>query len=57
VALYMGFIGMTVPFAFAVAALATGQLGNTWIKLIRKWTSSVALPHCRHPSGFAVGVY
>ncbi len=38
VALYLGFIGMTVPFAFAVAALATGQLGNTWIKLIRKWT-------------------
>jgi cytochrome c-type biogenesis protein CcmF len=38
VALYLGFIGMTVPFAFAVAALATGQLGNTWIKMIRKWT-------------------
>lgn len=36
--LYLGFIGMTVPFAFAVAALATGQLGNTWIKMIRKWT-------------------
>ena len=29
---------MTVPFAFAVAALVTGQLGNTWIKMIRKWT-------------------
>ena len=27
-----------MPFAFAVAALATGQLGNTWIKMIRKWT-------------------
>lgn len=37
VALYLGFVGMTVPFAFAVAALITGQLGNTWIKLIRKW--------------------
>lgn len=37
VALYLGFVGMTVPFAFAVAALATGQLGNTWIKMIRKW--------------------
>jgi cytochrome c-type biogenesis protein CcmF len=37
VALYMGFVGMTVPFAFAVAALVTGQLGNTWIKMIRKW--------------------
>jgi len=38
IALYLGMIGMTVPFAFAVAALATGQLGNTWIKMIRKWT-------------------
>ena len=38
VALYLGFVGLTVPFAFAVAALVTGQLGNTWIKSIRKWT-------------------
>jgi cytochrome c-type biogenesis protein CcmF len=38
VMLYLGFIGMTVPFSFAVAALVTGQLGNTWIKLIRRWT-------------------
>ena len=38
VMLYLGFVGMTVPFAFAVAALASGQLGNTWIRLIRKWT-------------------
>ena len=37
VALYLGFVGMTVPFAFAVAALITGQLGNRWIRLIRKW--------------------
>jgi cytochrome c-type biogenesis protein CcmF len=36
--LYLGFTGMTVPFAFAVAALITGQLGNAWIKIIRKWT-------------------
>ena len=38
IALYLGFVGMTVPFAFAVAALVTGQLGNGWIKLIRRWT-------------------
>lgn len=36
--LYLGFVGLNVPFAFAVAALITGQLGNAWIKLIRKWT-------------------
>ena len=38
VALYLGFTGMTVPLAFAAAALVTGQLGNSWIKVIRKWT-------------------
>ncbi|OQA47571.1 MAG: Cytochrome c-type biogenesis protein CcmF [Chloroflexi bacterium ADurb.Bin325] len=38
IGLYLGFVGMTVPFAFAVAALITGQLGNAWIKMIRKWT-------------------
>jgi len=37
VTLYLGFVGMTVPFAFAVAALITGQLGNAWIRMIRKW--------------------
>jgi len=36
--LYLGFVGLTVPFGFAVAALITGQLGNAWIRLVRKWT-------------------
>lgn len=38
VMLYLGWIGMTVPFAFAVAALATRQLGNEWVRIIRRWT-------------------
>lgn len=38
VMLYLGWVGMTVPFAFAVAALATRQLGNEWIRTIRRWT-------------------
>jgi cytochrome c-type biogenesis protein CcmF len=38
VMLYLGWIGMVVPFAFAVAALATRQLGNDWIRIIRRWT-------------------
>jgi cytochrome c-type biogenesis protein CcmF len=36
--LYMGFVGMTVPFAFAIAALATGKLGDVWIRTTRRWT-------------------
>lgn len=36
-ALYMGFVGCAVPFAFAVAALVTGRLDNEWIIAVRKW--------------------
>jgi cytochrome c-type biogenesis protein CcmF len=36
--LYTGFVGCTVPFAFAVAALVTGRLDHEWIMACRKWT-------------------
>src|SRR5678815_2467061 len=36
--LYLGFVGMVVPFAFAIAALITKQLGDTWIRTTRRWT-------------------
>ena len=36
--LYLGFVGMVVPFAFAIAALITRQLGDTWIRTTRRWT-------------------
>lgn len=35
--LYLGFIGFTVPFAFAVAALVTGRLSDEWIRTTRRW--------------------
>ncbi|MDW8318717.1 MAG: heme lyase CcmF/NrfE family subunit [Anaerolineae bacterium] len=38
VMLYLGWVGMTVPFAYAVAALVTRQLGNDWIRVMRRWT-------------------
>src|SRR2546430_6586069 len=38
IALCLGFTGFTVPFAFAVAALVTGRLSDTWIALTRRWT-------------------
>ena len=36
--LYLGYVGFTVPFAFAVAALATGRLGEGWLAMTRRWT-------------------
>ena len=37
VALYLGFTGFTVPFAFALAALITGRVGDAWLVLTRRW--------------------
>jgi cytochrome c-type biogenesis protein CcmF len=36
--LYLGYVGFTVPFAFAVAALATGRLGEGWLIETRRAT-------------------
>jgi len=38
VALYLGFTGLTVPFAFALAALIAGRVGDAWITMTRRWT-------------------
>jgi len=35
--LYIGFTSAAIPFAFAIAALATGRLDNEWIVATRKW--------------------
>ena len=36
--LYMGFVGMSVPFSMACAALLAGRLDAAWMKLLRQWT-------------------
>jgi cytochrome c-type biogenesis protein CcmF len=36
--LYVGFVGFVVPFAFALAALITGELGQSWFRTTRRWT-------------------
>src|SRR5713101_7177540 len=36
--LYPGFVGMTIPFAFGIAALATGHLDDSWLRAVRRWT-------------------
>ncbi|MEP6495030.1 MAG: heme lyase CcmF/NrfE family subunit [bacterium] len=37
--LYLGYVGMSVPFAFAVGAVLSGEAeSNDWIRLTRNWT-------------------
>src|SRR5438876_4753883 len=36
--LYLGYISITIPFAFAVAALLTKKLDADWLVAVRKWT-------------------
>lgn len=36
--LFFGYVGFVIPFAFAIAALLSGQLGDEWIRLSRRWT-------------------
>ncbi|MFW2333933.1 heme lyase CcmF/NrfE family subunit [Ilumatobacter sp.] len=35
--LYLGYVGFTVPFAFAIAALITGRVGEGWLLETRRW--------------------
>jgi cytochrome c-type biogenesis protein CcmF len=36
--LYIGFVGMTIPYAFGMAALITGYLDDSWLRAVRRWT-------------------
>src|SRR5437762_12044201 len=36
--LYLGYVGFTVPFAFALAALIMRYPGEKWIHITRRWT-------------------
>ncbi len=36
--LYIGFVAMTIPYAFGIAALVTGHLDDSWLRAVRRWT-------------------
>jgi cytochrome c-type biogenesis protein CcmF len=36
--LYIGFVSMTIPYAFGIAALITGHLDDSWLRAVRRWT-------------------
>jgi cytochrome c-type biogenesis protein CcmF len=35
--LYLGYVGMSVPFAFAIGALFSGKVDDEWIRTTRRW--------------------
>ena len=37
--LYMGYVGFSVAFAFAIAALLSGKLDSAWVRWARPWTN------------------
>ena len=36
--MYLGFTGLTIPYAFGMAALITGHLDDSWLRAVRRWT-------------------
>jgi cytochrome c-type biogenesis protein CcmF len=36
--LYLGYVGLTVPFAFAMGALLSGRTDERWLVATRRWT-------------------
>src|SRR6476659_10059666 len=36
--MYLGFVGLTIPYAFGMAALITGFLDDSWLRAVRRWT-------------------
>ncbi|NOY87730.1 MAG: heme lyase CcmF/NrfE family subunit [Deltaproteobacteria bacterium] len=35
--LFLGYVGFTIPFAYAIAAMASGNLDESWLKKTRVW--------------------
>jgi len=50
--LYMGYVGFSIAFAFAVAALLSGRLDATWARWSRPWTTAA---WCFLTLGIALG--
>jgi cytochrome c-type biogenesis protein CcmF len=50
--LYLGYVGMAIPFAFAVAALIEGRVDAAWGRWVRPWTLAA---WCCLTGGIALG--
>ena len=54
--LYMGYVGFSVAFAFAISALISGRLDATWARWSRPWTTVAWMFLTRHRAGKLVGL-
>jgi cytochrome c-type biogenesis protein CcmF len=52
--LYLGYVGFSVAFSFAVAALMEGRTDAAWARWVRPWTLA---PGCFLTAGIAMGSY
>jgi cytochrome c-type biogenesis protein CcmF len=52
--LYVGFVGLSVPFALTVAALLRGQLDDRWLAVTRRWT---IIPWVALSAGLILGAW
>ncbi len=52
--LYLGYVGFTIPFAFAMASLITRQPGEAWIQTTRRWAIVTWL---FQSTGVSLGMY
>ena len=52
--LYLGYVGLSVPFAFAIAALLAGRLDAAWARWTRPWTLAA---WCFLTLGIALGSF
>ena len=50
--LYFGYVGMSMPFAFAIAALIEGRVDPAWARWVRPWT---LLAWCALTGGIVLG--
>ena len=55
--LYLGYVGFSVAFSFAVAALIEGRVDAAWARWVRPWTLAVVVrADHRHRDGKLVGL-
>ena len=52
--LYLGFVGLSIPFALTVAALLRGRLDDRWLAVTRRW---ILIPWAALSAGLILGAW